>query len=247
MSGLLEVIALHPADAERAEAGGADRIELCGTLDQGGMSPTPALLAQVRAVTSIQVRVMVRLREGFSTDGGEAVRLRGLIASYADAGADGMVLGFLNGLGEVDREVIGELTQDGTWPWTFHRAIDSVLDTDRAWDALSELPRLDQVLTAGSPRGVEHGLDELLGRARRDPWAAGLILAGGGLRPDDVPWLARAGVRAFHIGSAARPGGSYKAYVDEGLVRSWRNLVDAEVRHRPSSEAWRRDPGSSPG
>ena len=109
MSGLLEVIALLPADAERAEAGGADRIELCGTLDEGGMSPTPQLVDQVRRATSIQLRVMVRLRPGFGTDGGEAIRLRGLMASYADAGADGMVLGFLNGLGEVDAGVVGEL------------------------------------------------------------------------------------------------------------------------------------------
>ena len=232
MSGLLEVIALHPADAERAEAGGADRIELCGTMADGGLSPAPALVEQVRRATSIQLRVMVRLRDGFSTDGGEAVRLRGLIASYLSAGADGMVLGFLNGLGEVDKEVVGELIGDAEWPWTFHRALDAALDLDRAWRALADLPRLDQVLTAGSPRGVEFGLDELLGRARTDPWAAQVIMAGGGLRPDDVPWLARAGVRAFHIGSAARPGGSYLAHVDEALVRSWRNLVDAEVRHR---------------
>lgn len=233
MSGLLEVIALHPADAERAEAGGADRIELCGTLDEGGMSPTPALVSQVRAATSIQVRVMVRLRVGFSTDGGEAVRLRGLMSSYADAGADGMVLGFLNGLGEVDLEVVNELVQDGAWPWTFHRAIDSCLYLDRGWAALATLPRLDQVLTAGSARGVEHGLDDLVNRARANPWAASVMMAGGGLQPDHVPWLARAGVRAFHIGSPARPGGSYKAYVDEALVHSWRNLVDAEVRHHP--------------
>lgn len=232
MSGLLEVIALGPADAERAEAGGADRIELCGTMDDGGLSPSPSLVEEVRAATSIQLRVMVRLRDGFSTDGGEAVRLRGLIASYADAGADGMVLGYLNGLGEVDLEVIGALTDDGSWPWTFHRAVDAALELDRAWQALRRLPRLDQVLTAGSPRGVEHGLEELLGRAKADPWAAQVIMAGGGLRAEDVPWLARAGVRAFHIGSAARPGGSFRAYVDEGLVRSWRQLVDSEVRHR---------------
>ncbi|QLQ14901.1 MAG: copper homeostasis protein CutC [Micropruina sp.] len=231
MSGLLEVIALHPADAQRAEAGGADRVEVCGSLDDGGMSPSPALVAQVRAATSIQVRVMVRLRPGFGTDGGEAVRLRGLMASYAEAGADGMVLGFLNGLGEVDRQVTGELVADGTWPWTFHRAIDSALDGDRAWAALRDLPRLDQVLTAGSPRGLEHGLDDVLARAKADPWVAARTMAGGGLHPDHVPWLARAGVRSFHIGSPARPGGSYKAYVDDGLVRSWRSLIDTEVRH----------------
>jgi copper homeostasis protein len=237
MSGLLEVIALHPADAERAEAGGADRVEVCGTLDDGGMSPTPQLVAQVRRATSIQVRVMVRLRAGFGTDGGEAVRLRGLMAGYADAGADGMVLGFLNGLGEVDVHVVTELVGDATWPWTFHRAVDACLDQGKAWAVLPGLPRLDQVLTAGSARDVEHGLADLLARAKADPWAASVIMAGGGLHPDHVPWLARAGVRAFHIGKPARPGGSYKAYVDEGLVRSWRTLIDDEVRHRPAASA----------
>ncbi len=231
MAGLLEVITLHAADAQRAEAGGADRVELCGSLDDGGMSPTPTLVAEVRRATSIQVRVMVRLRPGFGTDGGEAVRLRGLMASYADAGADGMVLGFLNGLGEVDLQVTGELTAEGNWPWTFHRAIDSALDSDHAWAAMRRLPRLDQVLTAGSARDLDHGLDDLLARAKSDDWAAGVIMAGGGLHPDMVPWLARAGVRAFHIGKPARPQGSYKAYVDEELVRSWRTLIDTEVRH----------------
>lgn len=231
MSGLLEVIALHAADAERAEAGGADRVELCGTLDEGGLSPEPDLVAKVRAATSIQLRVMLRLRAGFGTDGGEAVRLKGLIGSYADAGADGLVLGFLNGLGEVDAQVVGELVTDGDWPWTFHRAIDSCLYPDRGWALLKRLPRLDQVLTAGSPRGLEFGLDDVITRANSDPWQVGVIMAGGGLHPDHVPWLARAGVRAFHIGSAARPQGSYKAYVDVELVGSWRRLIDTEVRH----------------
>lgn len=231
MSGLLEVIALHAADAERAEAGGADRIELCGSLDAGGLSPEPALVAKVRAATSVQLRVMVRLRAGYGTDGGEVVRLKGLMASYADAGADGMVLGYLNGLGEVDAQVVGELVADGDWPWTFHRAIDSCLYPDRGWALLRRLPRLDQVLTAGSPRGLEHGLDDVLQRAAAHPWQAGVIMAGGGLHPDQVPWLARAGVRAFHIGTPARPQGSLKAYVDVELVGSWRRLIDTEIRH----------------
>jgi len=231
MSGLLEVIALHAADAERAEAGGADRVELCGTLEHGGLSPEPTVVEKVRAATSIQLRVMVRLRPGYGTDGGEAVRLRGLMASYVDAGADGMVLGFLNGMGEVDAHVMIELIEDGDWPWTFHRAIDSCLDPDLGWAQLKRLDRLDQVLTAGSARDLGHGLDDVLARAKADPWQAGVIMAGGGLHPDHVPWLARAGVRSFHIGSPARPQGSYKAYVDPDLVRSWRRLIDTEVRH----------------
>ncbi|HJE51583.1 MAG TPA: copper homeostasis protein CutC [Tessaracoccus flavescens] len=228
---LLEVIALHAADAERAEAGGADRIELVGTMDDDGLSPEPRVVEKVRRSTSIHLRPMVRLRAGFGTDGGEATRLRGLIAAYLDAGADGVVLGYLNGLNRIDKEVVGELVGDGTFKWTFHRAIDHCLDINEAWEDVKTLPRIDQVLTAGSARGVEQGLDDLLRRAKNDPDAAKLIMAGGGLKAEHVPWLVRAGVRAFHIGSPARPGGSFKAYVDSELVASWRDLIDDEVAH----------------
>lgn len=237
MAGLLEVLVLHEFDARRAEEGGADRVELVGTLDDGGMSPEPRLVERVRAVTTVQVRPMVRLRAGFGTDGGEFTRLRGLIGSYRDAGADGVVFGFLNGIGEVDREVCAALAEDGIWPWTFHRAVDSVLDVDKAWRTLPLLPRLDQVLTAGSPRGVDAGLDELLRLARADTAVADLMMAGGGLLPEHVPWLARAGVRAFHIGRPARPLGSFKAYVDAPLVRTWRTLIDDAVRHTTTPRA----------
>lgn len=231
MTGLLEVIALHEHDARRAEDGGADRVELLGTMDEDGLSPEPALVEKVRNSIDIPLRPMVRLRPGFGTDGGEATRLRGLIWSYLDAGADGVVLGFLNGHGDVDTEVIQALVGEGDWPWTFHRAIDHVLDARRAWQVLPTLPRLDQVLTAGSPRGVEHGLDDLLQTITEVPQAASLIMAGGQLEPEHVPWLVRAGVRSFHIGRRARPQGTYKAWVDAGLVTSWRHLIDTEVAH----------------
>lgn len=232
---LLEVIALHAADARRAEEGGADRVELLGTLDNDGMSPEPNLIEKVRLASSIQIRVMLRLRPGFSTDGGEATRMKGLIHSYMDAGADGVVLGFLNGLNQPDLQVVEELVGDGAVPYTFHRAIDHCLDQRRAWQAVAEMPgQLTNVLTAGSSIEVERGLDHLLALAK-DPNLARLIMAGGGLKPEHVPWLMRAGIRAFHIGSPARPGGSYKAYVDAELVRSWRTLIDDERRKHAAS------------
>ena len=231
MSGLLEVIALHENDARRAEEGGADRVELLGTLDDDGMSPEPAMVERTRATIDIDLRPMVRLRPGFGTDGGEATRLRGLIRSYLEAGANGVVLGFLNGHGDLDTEVVQALVSEGDWPWTFHRAVDHALDPRRVWQVLPTLPRIDQVLTAGSARGVEQGLDDLLQTIREVPGAARLVMAGGGLEPEHVPWLARAGVRSFHIGRRARPQGSYKAWVDADLVKSWKHLVDTEVEH----------------
>lgn len=235
MSGLLEVIALHAHDAERAEEGGADRLEIVGTMENDGLSPEPALVAQIRRATSLPIRVMVRLRDGFSTDGAELARMQALTAGYRDVGADGLVLGFLNGYTEIDVEVVQEVIADVDCPWTFHRAIDSCLQTDGAWRDLRYLPRLDQVLTAGSPRGVEDGLDDLVQRAKSDEFAQQVIMAGGGLQAEHVPWLANAGIRAFHIGSSARPTGSWKAYLDPQMVRSWRTLIDTAVERADGS------------
>ena len=54
-----------------------------------------------------------------------------------------------------------------------------------------------------------------------------MLLVGGGLTPDLVPWLVRAGVRRFAIGSVARQNGSWtRASVDVDRVRSWRMLLD---------------------
>ena len=235
MSGLLEVIARHAADAERAEAGGADRLELVGSMDFDGLSPEPRLVEQVRAATSLPIRVMLRLREGFGTDGGEVAHLKGLVAAYSSAGADGLVLGFLNAHTEIDVDVVTEVVADAEPGWTFHRAVDSCISTDRAWRELRRLPGLDQVLTAGSARGVSEGLDELVRRVRGDEFARRVVMAGGGLLPEHVPWLVRAGVRAFHIGSSAHPLGSWKAYVDPDLVRTWRTLIDEQVAAAPAA------------
>lgn len=244
MTGLLEVLALHGDDARRAAEGGADRVQLIGEwADDGPMSPTPALVEQTVRATDIAVRPVVRLREGFSTDGGEATRLVGLIRSYLTAGADGVVMGFLNGYSEIDREVIAELTSHDDFAWTFSRAVDQCLDLDKAWRVLPTLKGLDQVQTAGSALGVGHGLDELVARASSNPDAARLTMASGDLAPEHVPWLVRAGVRAFHIGRRARPLGEFKAWVDADLVRSWRRLIDDSISHathtpRPSDPAF---------
>jgi copper homeostasis protein len=235
VSGLLEVIVRHAADAERAEAGGADRLELVGSMDFDGLSPEPRLVEEVRRATNLPIRVMLRLREGFGTDGGEVARLRGLLTAYQAAGADGPVLGFLNAHTEIDVDVVTEVVAEADAGWTFHRAVDSCISTDRAWRELRRLPGLDQVLTAGSARGVSEGLDELVRRVRVDDFARRVVMAGGGLLPEHVPWLVRAGVRAFHIGSSARPLGSWKAYLDPELVGTWRTLIDEQVAAVPAA------------
>ncbi|HEY8457756.1 MAG TPA: copper homeostasis protein CutC [Actinopolymorphaceae bacterium] len=227
---LLEVIALGPADAVAAEDGGADRIELVASIDADGLSPEPSLVESIRRRTSIPMRVMLRLNDSFVTTPAELARLRGLAIDYSRAGADGFVLGFLTPTLEVDVAATMALVEGlHGMPWTFHRAIDHALDVEQAWRSLRNLPGLTEVLTAGSARGMDHGVDEVIRLAQADAEVASRTMAGGGLRAEHVPWLAQAGVRAFHVGRSARHDQSWKAYVDPAYVRAWRTLIDHEV------------------
>jgi copper homeostasis protein len=225
---LLEVVALHPRDAAAADEGGADRLLVVADVDAGGLSAEPALVSSVCKETDLPVRAMLRLNDTYTTTGGELTRLVGLGEEYLAVGAEGVSFGFLDADLRVDVEVCAHLADalDGV-PWTFHQAVDASLETDHAWRQVQGLPGIDAVLSAGSARGLDAGCDELTDRAASDPAVAALVMAGGGLRGEHVPWLVRAGVRQFRVGSSVRPGGSWaKANVDAGHVRSWRMLLD---------------------
>src|SRR6266508_5248522 len=102
MSTLLEVIALHPADAEAAQAGGADRLEVCAAMNADGLSPSVSTVSAMRRSTDLPLRVMLRLSDTFPATGADLTRLLGIVASYLAAGASGFVLGFLTPDAEVE-------------------------------------------------------------------------------------------------------------------------------------------------
>ena len=159
------MVALHAADAERAEAGGADRVHWSAASTIRVAHRSRRWSARCGARPRCRPGAAAAAR-GYGTDGGEAVRLKGLISAFRSVGADGLVLGFLNGHTEVDAGVVTEVIgHEPDFGWTFDRAIDSCISTDRAWRELRRLPGLDQVLTAGSARGVAEGLDDLVARA----------------------------------------------------------------------------------
>ena len=231
-SALLEVTVTGPRDVGGADEGGADRLHLVAPDGSGepgtALSPEPGTVSAVCRETDVPVFVLLRLSDSWTTTGGELVRLVGLAEDYLGCGAAGVSFGFLDADLEIDTEVCGHLVAalPGV-PWTFHRAFDSALEAGRSWRRLSGLPGLEAVCSAGSPRGLAAGYDDLLTVCESDPAIAALAMPGGGLLPEQVPWFTRAGVRQFHLGRQARPGASYKSYVDAGHVRSWRLLLDS--------------------
>lgn len=230
--GVLEVVVASDRDVAGAVSGGADRLFLSvpGDGDGIGTSPDLAAASVVLRESIVPVRVALRLGESFTTTGGEFTRLIGLAEEYVALGADGVVFGFLDADLEVDGDTCRAMAVALTGvPWTFSRAVDATLDARRSWRRILGLPGLTAVSSGGSPRGLGQGYDDLLALAEGDAAISELLMPSGGLQAEQVPWLARAGVRQFQIDAQARPGGSANAYVDAPLVRSWRNLLDSAV------------------
>ena len=229
-AGVLEVTVRQERDAAGAAAGGADRLHMVA---EGGLSPEPGIVSSVCRESDLPVFVVLRLNDSWTTTGGEMTRLVGLGEDYLGVGARGVSFGFLDADLEIDADVCTQLaTSLPNVPWTFHGAFDDALDPRRSWRRVRALPGLLHVQSAGSPRGLGEGYEDLLATAQSDPAVAGLLMPGNGLLAEQVPWLVRAGVRAFHLGPQVRPGGSAKAYVDAELVRSWRLLLDDALARR---------------
>ena len=224
---VLEVAVRAPGDVAGADEGGADRLHLSA---EGGLAPDPATVSAVCRESDVPVFVQLRLNDSWTTTGGELTRLTGLAEDYLHCGATGLSIGFLDADLEIDEEGCTHVAESlpGV-PWTFHGGFDDALEPLRAWARVSDLPGLAGVHSAGSPRGLGIGFDDLLALATRWPKIAERVIPAGGLAGEHVPWFVRVGVRTFHIGPQVRPGGSDKAYVDAAHVRSWRLLLDDAV------------------
>ena len=214
----LEIAVQDVAGAAIALANGADRVELCMALGAtGGLTPSSGTLAQVRPI-GIGVHVLIRNRPGgFVYDDAELGAMADDIRVVGGLGAAGVVLGALTPDGEIDSaacRVLINAARESEQPLTitFHRAFDVVTDPVAALPLLAELG-VDRVLTSGGAPRVGEGLDQL---ARLTAAHSGLeIMAGGGVRLDDLEALIATGVDAVHLSAklviddpgSAGPGG----------------------------------------
>lgn len=195
----LEICVDSLESAIAAEQGGAQRIELCSALREGGITPSAGLVRAVRARVGLGVYVMIRPRSGdFVYSNEEFGVMRDDIALAAEFGADGVVFGVLTAEGDVDivrtRELV-ELARP--MKVTFHRAIDMSRDLTAAVNDVIEAG-VDRVLTSGGAPSAAQGLDQI---AAMVDTSAGRVqmMVGGGVRADNVQQIARAtGANAFH-------------------------------------------------
>jgi len=200
---VLEVCVDSAASAIAAERGGAQRVELCSDLLEGGITPSNGLLQVVRSRVSIPVHVIIRPRPGdfvYSDDEFECMRRDIEIAR--NEGANGVVLGLLKQGGVVDVERTGELVELARpVSCTYHRAFDMSANLDQALEDVC-LTGADRILTSGGEQECLQGIPALA-RLVEASHGRVKIMAAGKIGVQNVATIIeQTGVSEIHAGLA---------------------------------------------
>jgi copper homeostasis protein len=216
----------------------------------GGLTPSLGTLAAVKAVSNVPVMCMIRPREcGMAYTAAEITVMERDAALALEAGADGLVFGFLTPDGDVDvpecRAFLRHCSRIAPGrQWVFHRAFDVVRDPETALEQLIDLG-ITRVLTSGQAANAVEGLD-LIRRLVEQSDGRIEVLPGGGIRPDNVErvvretgadqvhlWLAESkqdlsasGNPAIRFGVTAPDSETEYRAASEMSIRAMRELLD---------------------
>ena len=206
-----EICANSVASCIAAEKGGADRVELCAGIPEGGTTPSYGMIRNARESINIALNVIIRPRGGdFLYSESEIKEMVYDIQAAKGLGADGLVFGCLNPDGTVDTTVMQTLMDAaGDTPVTFHRAFDHTKDPYQALEDIISLGCV-RILTSGCrPTALEGS--ELLAKLVEKAGDRIIIMPGCGVREGNIAEIARlSGAREFHF--------SARESVESGMI-----------------------------
>ena len=210
---------------------GVDRVELCASPAEGGVTPSLATIERVAEIKGLDVSVMIRPRGGdFLYSDDEFQTMLRDIEHARKAGATGVVFGILTADGKVDVERTRALVEAaGDMETTFHRAVDMTEDYIAAVEAVIEAG-CKRILTSG---GYDKAIEGKENIARAVEISRGRIeiMAGSGVVAANAKELADLGVDALHFSAKTMVAGGMQyrnprismggtAAVDEFAIRT---------------------------
>lgn len=199
MNYIIEIATSDFSTTKSAVEGGADRIELCANLAEGGTTPSYGYIKRCREEFDVLLFPIIRQRAGdflYSKDEYE-IMLHD-VKLCKQLGCDGVVIGLLNMDGTIDIARTSELIE-AAYPMevTFHRAYDRCRDPFAAMEELIEIG-CQRILTSGQKPTVSEGSD-LLVELNKKADDRIIIMPGSGLRKENIKMIAdKTGCTEFH-------------------------------------------------
>ena len=200
-----EICANSVASCIAAQEGGANRVELCAGIPEGGTTPSYGMIRSARECISIALNVIIRPRGGdFLYSEEEINEMLYDIKVAKELVADGLVFGCLLPDGSVDKVNMARLMEAaGDTPVTFHRAFDHSSDPMQALEDIIELG-CARILTSGCRPTALEGAG-LLAKLVEKAGDRLIIMPGCGVKESNIAEIARlSGAREFHF-SAREP------------------------------------------
>ncbi|MFV8360300.1 copper homeostasis protein CutC [Flavobacterium sp. LS1P3] len=203
----LEIACFNLESAIIAQDNGADRVELCANMKEGGTTPNFELTKIVRDKATIDLNVMIRPRSGnFVYSDFEFEQMKSEILAFKKLQVDGFVFGILNEDGSLNELQNAELVAlANPLPCTFHRAFDGIKNKFQALESLIECG-FKTILTSGEETNVVDGIDVLATVVEKANNRI-IIMPGGGLRSTNIGLLKEKTKAVFYHSSAITDSG----------------------------------------
>lgn len=199
MKYIIEIATADFITTKAAVEGGADRIELCAALTEGGTTPSQGMIRRCREAFSVSLFPIIRPRGGdflYSDDEYEIMLKDVLLCKQS--GCDGVVIGLLRSNGDIDLSRTARLVE-AAYPMevTFHRAFDRCRDPLAALEELISIG-CQRILTSGQQPSAPDGI-ELIAQLVTAASHRIVIMPGSGVRKENIRSLAEnSGATEFH-------------------------------------------------
>lgn len=204
-----------------AQEGGADRVELCAGIPEGGTTPSYGEIKLARKLlTKTKLHVIIRPRGGdFLYTPLELERMEEDIRICRELGVDGVVFGCLTEEGEIDREANRRLVEQARpMSVTFHRAFDRTADPMKALEDIISLG-CNRILTSGQqPKAIDgiSLLAQLEKKLKEYPLPPIQLLAGSGVNEENIRQIFDAtGIHEYHFSARVNVVSKMKHYNHE--------------------------------
>jgi copper homeostasis protein len=226
---IIEIATTDFMTTAAAVAGGADRIELCAALTEGGTTPSYGTIKKCREAFAVQLFPIIRPRGGdflYTDEEFEIIKLDILVCK--DLGCDGVVIGMLKKDGTIPLKKTARLIECA-YPMdvTFHRAFDRCKGP---LEALEELIGIgcSRILTSGQVPAAPDGTD-LITQLIKAADERIIIMPGSGIRKENIKEVARkTGAIEFHSSLRSRGKGGME-FIHPAFEKSEESYTNAAI------------------